>query len=47
MWAVVLMSGTEFVALSRTLSEPRQADIRKECLKLWGVSEETVKFVLN
>ncbi|MEQ2266215.1 Cap-specific mRNA (nucleoside-2'-O-)-methyltransferase 1, partial [Xenotaenia resolanae] len=24
------------------LSEPRQADIRKECLKLWGVSGETV-----
>uniref|UniRef100_A0AAR2J4I4 Cap-specific mRNA (nucleoside-2'-O-)-methyltransferase 1 n=1 Tax=Pygocentrus nattereri TaxID=42514 RepID=A0AAR2J4I4_PYGNA len=24
--------------LLRTLSEPRQADIRKDCLKLWGVS---------
>lgn len=22
----------------RTLSEPRQAEIRKECLRLWGVS---------
>lgn len=22
----------------RTLSEPRQAEIRKECLQLWGVS---------
>ncbi|KAG8430548.1 hypothetical protein GDO86_020403 [Hymenochirus boettgeri] len=24
----------------RTLSEPRQADIRKECLKLWGVPDQ-------
>lgn len=24
--------------LSRTLFEPRQAEIRKECLRLWGVS---------
>lgn len=25
--------------LSRTLMEPRQAEIRKECLQLWGVSK--------
>lgn len=25
----------------RTLSEPRQAEIRKECLQLWGVSKES------
>uniref|UniRef100_A0A8D0AVR6 Cap-specific mRNA (nucleoside-2'-O-)-methyltransferase 1 n=1 Tax=Sander lucioperca TaxID=283035 RepID=A0A8D0AVR6_SANLU len=27
--------------VDQTLSEPKQADIRKECLKLWGVSGET------
>uniref|UniRef100_A0A672N881 Cap-specific mRNA (nucleoside-2'-O-)-methyltransferase 1 n=1 Tax=Sinocyclocheilus grahami TaxID=75366 RepID=A0A672N881_SINGR len=30
------------VCLCRTLFEPRQADIRKECLKLWGVSPKTI-----
>ena len=27
-----------FAIFLSTLSEPRQADIRKECLKTWGVS---------
>lgn len=26
-------------SFSRTLIEPRQAEIRKECLQLWGVSK--------
>lgn len=27
------------LSFSRTLIEPRQAEIRKECLQLWGVSK--------
>lgn len=39
----VCMSVTDkAVCLSRTLFEARQADIRKECLKLWGVSPKTI-----